>query len=128
MAGVIRWLVASVLVLPLVTACTSDQDIRVESPSGRLVVRAELVLEMIDPTWDIEVRETTFLGGRWAVGCVSGDDPANELYDDSLRWVDDDTVTIETDRGVATLEVARQEIVSDPEGVVGTRVEGVCRG
>lgn len=115
------------LVVTLVSACGSD-DIRVDSPNGMYSVEAQLIMEAIDPTWDLSANDKEFLGERRLFGCINGDDSGNELYADSLHWIDDETLEITTERGVATIDMQSEPVVTDPRNLIGVRIDRTCRG
>jgi hypothetical protein len=58
---------------------------RYVSPDGSSVVVVTEGAAMIDPVWDLSVRQSSWLVARsWPVGCFNGDDPNNGF--ESIRW------------------------------------------
>lgn len=56
------------------------------SPDGRSVLVVTEGAAMIDPVWDLSVRQSSWLVARsWPVGCFNGDDPSNAF--ESVRWI-----------------------------------------
>jgi hypothetical protein len=75
------WLGAAVL-----TVLVADLgESRYVSPDGSSVVVVTEGAAMIDPVWDLSVRQSSWLVARsWPVGCFNGDDPNNGF--ESIRW------------------------------------------
>lgn len=74
----------------------------------------------LDPLWSVSVRQPGLLGREWSVGCVSGDDPADEV--DRLVWRDAEHLEVRTlggGTGVVTVDPATGEPTRVTGGIWG---------
>jgi len=61
-------------------------ETRYPSPDGRSVLVVTEGADVIDPLWNLSVRQpSTFVARTWEVGCFNGDDPDNSLV--SVAWI-----------------------------------------
>ena len=92
------WLGAAVLTLLM----ADDEESRYVSPDGSSVLVVTRGAAMIDPVWDLSVRQSSWLVARsWPLGCLNGDDPDNGL--ESIRWISPTKIEVTTGSGLKYL-------------------------
>lgn len=92
-----------------VRAADSDQVSSTTSPDGRFTVVVTEGAAMIDPLWNVTVRQNAGLTSRqWYAGCLNGDDP-QYAYTDTV-WTEPSTFEVVSDGG------RRVRVRVDPSG------------
>ena len=118
-----RWTVPTMIVGPVVLIglvalsvpwVGTGQVSAARSPDGRSTVVVTEALAVIDPVWEVRVRQNSgLLARQWYAGCVNGDDPNNTFK--GIAWINDTTFEVLTDTGQP------QRVSIDPAGhAIGT--------